>query len=94
MGPKKKFSLPKSYFFCDLKLRAKFPNPRTTPSGRKVCGGEEEKKKNNTKYSGHFVPQQRPRAAHAPRSDQWEWMKKNEFTNTTDVLLKALGSKE
>ena len=40
---------------------------------------------NNTKYCGHFVPQQRPRAAHALRSDQfilhpirvcslpWEW---------------------
>ena len=50
------FFYPKSYFFH---------NPRTTPSGRKVCGTEEEKK-NNTKYSGHFVPQQRPRAAHAP----------------------------
>ena len=38
------FVHPKSYFFCDLKLRAKFHNPRTTPSGRKVCGGEEEEK--------------------------------------------------
>jgi hypothetical protein len=27
-------------------------------------------KKNNTKYSGHFVPQEHPRAAHALRSDQ------------------------
>ena len=27
---------------------------------------------NNTKYSGHFVPQQRPRAAHALRSDQYQ----------------------
>ena len=26
--------------FCDLKLHAKFQNPRTTLSGRKVCGGE------------------------------------------------------
>ena len=31
---------------------------------------KKRKKKNNTKYSGHFVPQQRPRAAHALRSDQ------------------------
>ena len=29
------------------------------------------KKKNYTKYSGHFVPQQRPRAAHALCSDQF-----------------------
>ena len=35
---------PKSSFFCYLKLHAKFHNPRTTPSGRKVCGGEEEEK--------------------------------------------------
>jgi hypothetical protein len=62
---------PKSYFFCDLKLNAKFQNPRTTPSGRKVCGTErKEEKKNNPKNSGHFVPLQRLRAAHALRSDQ------------------------
>ena len=30
------FFYPKSYIFCDLKLRAKFQNPRTIPSGRKV----------------------------------------------------------
>jgi hypothetical protein len=30
-----------------------------------------KKKKNNNKYSGHFVPQQRPRAAHALHSDQF-----------------------
>ena len=35
---------PKSYFFCDLKLRAKFQNHRTTPSGRKVCGTEKKRK--------------------------------------------------
>ena len=29
-----------------------------------------KEKKNNTKYSGHFVPLQRPRAAHALRLDQ------------------------
>ena len=37
--------------------------------GEKYVAKKEEKK-NNTKYSGHFVPQQRPRAAHALRSDQ------------------------
>jgi hypothetical protein len=36
-------------------------------SGRKVCGTE--KKKNNPKNSGHFVPLQRLRAVHALRSD-------------------------
>ena len=65
------FFYPKSYFFCDLKLHAKFQNPRTTPAWRKVCGPE--RKENNLKNSGHFVPQQRLRAAHALRSDQFLW---------------------
>ena len=26
--------------FCELKPLIKFQNPRTTPSGKKVCGGE------------------------------------------------------
>ena len=70
-GPK--FIYPKSYFFCDLELHAKFQNPSTTPSGRKVWGTERKKKrkKNNPKNSGHFVPQQRLRAAHALCSDQY-----------------------
>ena len=60
------FFYPKSYFFCDLKPRAKFHNPRTIPSWRKVCGGErKKKKKNNPKNSGLYVPLQRPIAAHA-----------------------------
>ena len=33
--------------------------------------GKKEKKKNNPKNSGHFVPQQRLRAAHALHSDQF-----------------------
>ena len=32
--------------------------------------GKEERKKNNHKNSGHFVPLQRLRAAHVLRSDQ------------------------
>jgi hypothetical protein len=59
---------PKFIFFC-LKLHAKFRSPSTTPSGRKVCGTE-KRKRNNNKYSGHFLPQQRPRAAHALHFDQ------------------------
>ena len=39
---------PESYFF-KFKTSAKFHNPRTTPSGRKVCGGE-KKEENNTNY--------------------------------------------
>ena len=40
--------------------------------GEKYVAEKEKKEKiNNTKYSGHFVPQQRPRAAHALRSDQY-----------------------
>ena len=31
-------------FFCDLKPHVKFHNPRTTPSGRKVRVGEEERR--------------------------------------------------
>ena len=31
---------------------------------------KKEKKKKNTKYSGHYVPLQRPRAARTLRSDQ------------------------
>ena len=45
----------KSYLFCDLKFCAKCHNPRTTPSGRKVCGAKERKTKNNSKNSVHFV---------------------------------------
>ena len=33
------FFLPQILFFCELKPHAKFRNPRTTPSGRKVCVG-------------------------------------------------------
>jgi hypothetical protein len=41
-------SHPKCYFFGDLKLCEN--NPRTPPSGRKVCGTEE-----NNPNNGHFV---------------------------------------
>ena len=37
-----------------------------------VVQKEKERKKNNTKYSGHFVSLQRLRAAHALRSDQFK----------------------
>jgi hypothetical protein len=79
--------LPVSYCFCDLKPRAKFHYPRTTPSGRKVCGTE-RKEKNNTKYSGHFVPQQRPRAAHALCSHQCKANFRHRYRN--DDLLCTL----
>ena len=38
--------------------------------GEKYVAQKKEEKKNNTEYSGHFVPQQRPRATHTLRSDQ------------------------
>jgi hypothetical protein len=38
------------YYFFDLKLFAKFQNPRTTPSGRKVYGTEKEKGNNSNIY--------------------------------------------
>ena len=34
---------PKTYFFCDLKPRAKFCNPTITPSGRKVTRQKKRK---------------------------------------------------
>ena len=73
-GGSRSIFYPRSYFFCDLKLCAKFHNLRTTPSGKKVCGGEKkrkERKKNNHKNSGHFVPLQCLKAAHTLRSDQF-----------------------
>ena len=60
-------------YFKDKLHLSHLNSPRTTPSGRKVCGGE-RKKTNNPKNSGHFVPQQRLRAAHALRSDQFQVM--------------------
>ena len=41
--------------------------------GEKYVAQKERKRKksNNTKYSGHFFPQQRPRAAQALHSDQF-----------------------
>jgi hypothetical protein len=65
-GPLGLFFTPKLFFFVQ-----NFITLGHNPSGRKVCGMEKKKeKKNNTKYNGHFIPQQRPRAAHALRSDQ------------------------
>jgi hypothetical protein len=60
----------KSYLFFDVKLRAKFQNPRTTPFERKVCGTEQQEK-NHPKNNESFVPQQRLSAAHKLRSDQF-----------------------
>ena len=45
--------------YCQLILCAKFQNPRTTPSVRKVC---------DTKHLGVLAPQ----SVHACPSTQWE----------------------
>ena len=42
---------PKFYFFCDLKPHAKFQNPRTTTSGRKVTRGKRKKQRKREKTS-------------------------------------------
>ena len=42
----------KSYFFCELGPHTKFHNPRTTPSGRKVC--DPERKKEERKIMPNF----------------------------------------
>ena len=45
--------------------------PRQTPSGRKVRGRKKKKKKNNAKFSGHYVcPRTETVRAHALRSHQ------------------------
>ena len=74
------------YLQPHLKLSARFHNPKTTPSGRKACGREKKNnpencghfvprtyssRTNNTKYSGHFVLLQCPRAGHALQSNQF-----------------------
>ena len=46
----------------------------TTPSGKKSMW---HGKKNNPKNSGHYVPLQRPRAAHALRTDQHKTLTSN-----------------
>ena len=83
------FSRIKSFFFCELEPHAKFHDPRTIPSGRKVRVGErkKERKRNNAVNSGHYVRTaallQRIRAAHAHRSDKntfisgKEWISKH-----------------
>ena len=43
--------------------------------GEKYVAQKKERKKNNPKNSGHFVPQQRLRAAHALGSDQLSTVK-------------------
>ena len=50
LGPPNCFS-PQILFFCELKPHAKFQNLKITPSVRKVCEAEEERRK-----SEHLVP--------------------------------------
>ena len=62
-------------FFCELEPHAKFHDPRTTPSGRKVKTPEEERRRENNAINiGHYVCTaarlQHIRAAHAHCSDQ------------------------
>jgi hypothetical protein len=37
-----------NHFFCEFKPHAKFQNPRTTPSGRKITQAEKRKKREKT----------------------------------------------
>ena len=63
----------KSYFFGYLERQAKIQNRRQIPSGGKVSGRKERKrkKKNDTKFSGHYVRQRMDNVlAHALRSDK------------------------
>ena len=68
------FFLHESFSYGLIRLPPEFQHPRQTPSGRKVRAWkkeEEERKKNNAKFSGHYI---RPRThnvrAQALRSHQ------------------------
>jgi hypothetical protein len=47
------------------------PRLRVCARLREKYVARKRRQKNNTKYSGHFVPQQGPRAAHELRLDQF-----------------------
>ena len=51
-----------------------------------MCLGRKERKKNNPKISGHYIPLQRPRAAHALRSDQHASLLKFGVSNSHSSL--------
>ena len=75
---------------CNLNLlvkHAKFQNPRTIPSRRKVTGSDREKKKRERKTLLIMATKfclQRPNAAHALRLDQ------HQDTNLLLILLTIL----
>jgi hypothetical protein len=57
-----------------VKPHAKFYNPRTTPSERKLTQGERREKKKKAKKainSGHYILLQRPNAMHSFRLGQF-----------------------
>jgi hypothetical protein len=61
-----------SYFYSTLNSVQNFITLGQPLLGEKYVV-EREEMKNNNKYSGHFVPQQGLRAAHALRSDQFQF---------------------
>jgi hypothetical protein len=50
---------------------SKLHNPRTTPSWRKVTGGEEEEGEENTVNSGHYVQPVMSKGMHAGAKLFW-----------------------
>ena len=82
------FVYPNVIFCCDLKLCTKFHNPRTTPSGRKVCSGEKKRKKNNHKDSGNFFPLQHL-AVHALCLEQQYFPQQIFFLGDISSVLRA-----
>ena len=58
-------------------LTSRFFLPQIFFFWEKYVAEKKERKKNNHKNSGHFVPLQRLRAAHAHRSDQYQLISNN-----------------
>jgi hypothetical protein len=60
---------------CELGAIAKFQNPRTSPSGRKVCDPER-------RNSGYFVPLQHPSAFFKVGGRVAGWVVLSDYTAT------------
>ena len=69
LGVNISFFREESFYFCELGALAKFQNPMTTPSGRKVTAGEEEDRKKINIKNSRGLPKLL-RWSHKPRADR------------------------
>jgi hypothetical protein len=79
---------------CNLKLHAKFHNPRTTSSGRKVTGSEEKEERKREKKpvnNGHRVLLATPKgsACNSQRPTFWLKMHKPNSGNLESLKLSS-----